>query len=505
VSKNENLKPFAIDAGKASVALAVASLCAVGAQAATVGSGGRGLLSIEKATVAAGATGGSTAASTLGEVLITLGATYAANDVLVLSLGSNVSFASGSTSTTPKLTCASGVPVQFDVFDRGSSFIKFRVPAAMGSTTTFAGACTLVDATLLDSTIDTVGEYVTISASGVAGNGQSFDSSGAAANVSRVINSLAASVSTALDGVVDPAANNKKFKSGSVSDVISFAFTSTAVDNPITLGTGTSGTSSAALTFDVNGDFTFLVNTGETTSSQILGATTNYAIGTTGTLTTIQTAAGAAVTGLRLRIEKTSGNFTNGEVGQVAIITTGASNANALTPQTYSGTYTITGLGGSGTPGVYTARTGTTTPGQWTQGGTTIFVPYMPVGSSITQVLYIANNTAVAGSTTVTAKSQSGGTCTTAAVTTAANANTNLSDALASAIATCQAAGTVAATDKLMLTIVATTNLAYTEVYSGFTVSGSSRVTIPNSSNGYKPQGSGQTTVIGSLNADNTL
>ena len=106
---------------------------------------------------------------------------------------------------------------------------------------------------------------------------------------------------------------------------------------------------------------------------------------------------------------------------------------------------------------------------------------------------------------TVTATGQAGKTCTTAAVTVSANSNANLSDALASAIATCQAAGNIAATDKLMLTVVATTPLAYAEAYSSFTVSGSSRVTVPNSSNGYKPQGSGNSTVIGSLNADNTL
>ena len=500
MSKNENLKPFAIDAGKASVALAVASLCAAGAQAATIGKtgGAIGKLSYEKASIAAAATGGATAASNLGTMLVTLGATYSANDVLVLDLASNVTLGSA----VPTLTCtpAAGPDVAWNIFDQTANALKFRALAGVSSaTTTFSSNCTLVGAQLLDSSLDTVGETVSIRASGYAANGLVFDTSGTSTAVSSVINSLSAAVSAKFDGVVDPARSNKSFKnSGStLVDVISFVFSSTAVDNPINLGTGTSGTSSAALTLDVTGDFNFLVNTTETSANLFAG--TNSAIITASGSTAAGLSAvytGSSVTGLRLRIE--AGSLDSGDGASIAIQTDGSANANALPTQTYSGTYTITGVAGGG---ISTARTGSLTPGAWTPGGTTVFVPYMPVGSGINQVLYIANNSTIAGTTTVTATSQAGKTCTTSAVTTTASSNTNLSDALAAAIATCQAAGSIATTDKLMLTVVSTTPLANTEVYSSFTVSNSSRVSIPNSSNGYKSPGGN----IGVSNADNTL
>lgn len=494
MSKNENLKPFAIDAGKASVAIAVASLCAASAQATTVGNVGVGKLSLEKAVIGFG--GSSTSTSSIGTILATLGAVYSANDVLVLTLDSNASFSTA----TPTLTCG-GSSTGWDIFDKGAQFVKFRVPATFGSTTTFASGvtCTLAGATLLDQTLDVANETVKITASGVAANSLAFDSTGTATTVSTVINSLAMSVAAAnaLSLKVDPAALNKKFKGGLTSDNLTFSFTSTAVDNPISLAAGLTTSATAAATIDISGDFNFLVN-GSETSATVLGgtnsATATAAGGASGVnLTALYT--GSSVTGLRLSVE--AAQLSSGL--SIRLMTDGSTNSNALTPQTFTGSYTIRGTSNSVTG---TAKTGTLTPGSWGQGGTTVFVPYMPVGSGITQVLYIANNSSTAGSTTITATGQAGHTCTTSAVTTLANANTNLSDALASAIATCQAAGTVATTDKLMLTIVSTTPVTYTEVYSSFTVSGSSRVTIPNSSNGYK--GNAAANLIGTSNADNS-
>lgn len=514
MSKTENISSFALDAGKASVAVAVASLCAAGAQATTLSASATGKLSYEKALAgASAATGGATSSSTLTNFNAFLGSVYNSGEVLVLTLASNASF---NTTATPSLVCfdgaaSAGPTTTWQLFDRGTNTLKFRAP--LNTATTYSSTCTVSGVSLLDSTLDTVGETVSITASGQSQGGSAFDTSGAAKTVATVINSIAVGASTAnrFNAVIDPTSGNKYFKTtggATDSDVLTLTFTSTAVDVGLTFGTGTVGSSAAALTIDVSGDFNFLVNNGTETSANLLTAGTNTAAASTltnsvvGSLSAVYT--GSSVTGLRLRFTDSGLSSLASSSGiPLATITVGQSGTggNVIPAQTFTGSYTINGLGGnSGSESVTAVRSAVSfTPGAFTQGGATVFVPYMPVGSGINQVVYLANNSATAGTATVVAKGQAGGSCSTSAVTVAANGNTNLSDALAAAISTCQSAGTIAATDKLMLTITASTPVGNTEVYSSFTVSGSSRVTVPNSSNGYK-SGTGS---IGADNANN--
>jgi len=490
VSKNENLKPFAIDAGKASVALAVASLCAGVATAATVNKAGtQGKLSLEVIKASAGyATGGSTFSTSLATMTMTLGATYTGGDSLTLTIG-GASFAD----VYANVICDG---TSFLSFSKAASTQVFRVPGT--GTFTTGSACEINSARILNSSVTAEGT-ITLLPTGATSGGVAFDNSAAASKVATVVNAYKVSVASTgkLDGLVDAKYGNKQFKSGSTQDVLTLTFTSTSVDNTATYMGGLTGSATVAATIDVLGDFTFLVNGTETTSSDILTSGSNSAAASAGSLSIIGSS--AAVTGLRLKLE--SANVpANGSTATITL--TGSSVGNKLTTQTFSTSpYTLQIQTPEATSTSYSI-TGTYEPGVWSQVGTQVFVPYMPVGSTINQVLYIANNSSTAGVATMSARSTSGGTCTTAAVTIAANANTNLSDALAAAIASCQAAGTVAATDKLFITVTATSPLASTEVYSSFTVGGTSRVTLPNSSNGYKGNGA---TVIGGSNADNSL
>jgi len=129
--------------------------------------------------------------------------------------------------------------------------------------------------------------------------------------------------------------------------------------------------------------------------------------------------------------------------------------------------------------------------GVWDSNGSEVVIPYMPVNTTagtakIQPVVYITNRSEVSGPATAAIRNESGVACTADLGTIAANRTVNVSTALTNAIAACYNTSDAATAAGHRVNIVITASLpsATTQVYSGFTVGGSSRVSVVNSSNG---------------------
>jgi len=474
----------------ASVAATVATLCAGAAYATTVAnrtSTAAGLSSEAVARVAA------TVTTALGDITVTLGATYDVNDEITFTMAGG-EFGSNDAGT---LTCASGVftPV---TSGSGATTRKFRNTTSAVTDT----RCTLAAVSVVDSKVSsTVGSTVTLQASGYkSSTASSFNTTGTAGTVATVVNEWTAAVTTAFDASVDAKKNNRIFTNGAVSDRILVTVTNADVLNNLSAASSTN-----ALVIDINGDFSFLANGTETVS-----ATNNTAVlagensaSTTGSGSSTLTAlgSGASVTGLRLTIGTlpSSGSSTYG----IDVAGTDSGTSNAITAQNYAANSTYSLAFATGV-----AETGSDLDaGNWGASGAVIFVPYMPIGSTISNVLYFTNNSSSTGNALVTVRGEAGGStvCTTTATTALkSNGVTNLSADFATLIAACQAAGRIATTDKVFVTISSTVPVANSEVYSGFTVGGTSRVGVVNSSSGYKGNSAGGNIQnVGQGNADN--
>jgi|NOAtaT_7_FD_contig_81_2400364_length_1572_multi_4_in_0_out_0_1 hypothetical protein len=128
--------------------------------------------------------------------------------------------------------------------------------------------------------------------------------------------------------------------------------------------------------------------------------------------------------------------------------------------------------------------------GAWTSNGSTVNIPYMPVNTTaaarIAPVIYVTNRSLVSGPATATMRNDAGTECTVSLGTIGAQRITNISNLINDAVRTCYDTSAAAQTagHRLNITITASLPSADTEVYSAFTVGGTSRVSVVNSSNG---------------------
>lgn len=479
----------------ASVAATVATLCAGAAYATTIASRpstSAGLSSEAISRVA------STVTTALGDITLTLGATYDQNDEITFS----ISGGSFGTDATLGFACAAGSSWATVTSASNASTRRFRLN---GSTAAVSDTlCTLSGTSVVDTSVSaTPGSTVTLQAQGYKSTtATNFNTGNPSATIATVVNEWTAAVTTAFDASVDAKKNNKIYTGGAVSDQLLVRVTNANVLNNLAAASSTN-----ALVIDINGDFSFLANGTETVSStnntSILAGENSAVAAGGGTSTLTAIGSGASVTGLRLTVG--SGLPADGasQTYGVDVIGADTATANAITAQDFAATssYSLSFTRG-------TAETvSTLDAGVWGASGAVIFVPYMPIGSTITNVLYFTNNSSSTGNALMTIRGEAGGTsvCTTTATTALkSNGVTNLSNDFASLVATCQAAGRIATTDKVFVTISSTVPVANSEVYSGFTVGGTSRVAVVNSSSGYKGNSAGGNIQnVGQGNADN--
>jgi len=128
--------------------------------------------------------------------------------------------------------------------------------------------------------------------------------------------------------------------------------------------------------------------------------------------------------------------------------------------------------------------------GEWDSNGSTVNIPYMPVNtvaaSRIAPVVYITNRSLVSGPATAVLRNESGVECSVDLGTIESTRTTNVSNLINDAVKRCYntSSAAEAAGHRLSITITASLPSADTEVYSAFTVGGTSRVSVVNSSNG---------------------
>lgn len=137
------------------------------------------------------------------------------------------------------------------------------------------------------------------------------------------------------------------------------------------------------------------------------------------------------------------------------------------------------------------ATSASLTLGSWTSNGSTVQIPYMPINTTagagkIDPVIIISNRSNAIGTISATVRDEDGNTCAisdSVLGTIAAQRTKSVGGAIRDAIAgsTCSTLGSV---EKVAVTLTVTLPSGSTEVYSGYTVGGDSRVTVVNSSNG---------------------
>jgi hypothetical protein len=430
------------------------------------------------------------------EVLLTLSAAVNSGDTISLTLGGTAG-AQFLTTSAITLTCAA---TDDGLVNDGTAITAATAPTATGfsavATANCAAAATvhLSGAALAISSLQTVGT-ITLSAN-ITRAGSSVDTANAAL-IAEVVQEFNVAVTTAFNGVVNNSVANRAFTAaGDGARLDRAVVTYTNVD--VFQSTDITGAADDAVVVTLNGDFAYLNDDGVATclDSDVSGATgrftataANIAVNSTcSTLTITQTAANAFMqvgdaTGTRnFDIELNAADLT----------------ASYLRPQTFTGSAVIkyTAAGNA----VAQTRDVSLTPGAHTGSGTTVFIPYMPVGSNISQILYVANTANVAGTLTIEARDADGVACTSANfggnISVAARAVTNLATAFATGIAAC--AGT--ASKRWYVTITATVPDDSLEVYSAYNVGGNDRANVVNSSNG-RPTATGQ----GSANSNGTL
>jgi hypothetical protein len=464
-------------AKKTTVAAAVAGLCAAG-MAATIGTRTT-TFSLEGSANRAAAS--SNASTNLGVVTVTITGTYQAGDEITFTLGADVT---GVASGNSVLSCTGSAPPLAD--ESSANVRRFRV----GIGATAAGICTLSNLFVLDSSLNITSDVISLSSQSKTNAGTEVDAA-PAATIGSVVNELQVAVSTAFNGQIDAKNANRLFTTANstrTQDELVLRITNLAVTGggDASLSGASTGSTNPALVIDVTGNFDFLKNGTETcVAGALTGGANKASLAGGGAIFPI--CSGSSITGLRLAFEST--DVTTGDKTVTVEL---ASTGNQVGPTSFAGGTATFNLAGTASN---TDVTSGLNNGAFTASGATVFVPFMPVRSDVTNILYITNNSGVDGSVTMSIKG-SNGTCTSSAVTASANKVTNLGTAFASALTTACATSN----DKVSITITTTTPIQNTEVFSAYAIGNADRLPVINSSNGYKTDAD---TGVGSGNANN--
>lgn len=162
--------------------------------------------------------------------------------------------------------------------------------------------------------------------------------------------------------------------------------------------------------------------------------------------------------------------------------------ARVLTaPQQFTATVRYTYSLGAATA----SRTdGPVSAGEWRLNGFSAFVPYMPYGPTISQIIYLTNKSGQSGTITVDAYNQAGTACNFSAGTMQAGRVTVLSGLIKTGLEGCYGANF---DDRVSMTVVANIPAGRAELVTAYNVNGN-RVQVANSSNGRIVQGGNSTT-----------
>ncbi len=368
---------------------------------------------------------------------------------------------------------------------------------------TSGAALTLSGVTLKNSSLGSTGN-VQVSVS-VARGAVTVDTA-AAATVATKVNEFAVAIATGSrwNGVVDMIGGTGKTFTSVADAVAAGAATATTLRDTLTVSitdTDVTGAGDAtlqtgdALRLTLGGDFSFLNNTVSGVADGV-----NFPGTPNGDQITITTNAGAAIgTIVSASATEIVIGFTAAEVNTinglgvsggnagstilVSLVTDGSATANVKKAQTFTASavwnYTTTN-----SAVVQTYNNPALTPGAHTINGVDIFVPYMPAGANISQVLRLVNNSDSAGTAQISARNQAGVACSTAQFGTTqvpARSVVDLGAAFAQGLLACYGSGS----NQLFLTVRANIPDTGVELWSSYNVN-NDRIAVVNSSNGRK-------------------
>jgi len=484
---------------KVAVLAAVAATCGY-ASAATIGPAAGGALttkrvSLEGAVSGLGASLPATKAITLDNVTLTTTVSHFAGDEWRLTL-SNGSWSA--TSITPSVSCGATSPITLDqVPTISGNTLTYTVGAVSG--TTSGVTCTFSSLAVAASTLVAGDVSVTFAAKRASSTAFDRDLASTANGASFSVRSQLGSieVQSAFNGVVDYQGSAGKgfatddgsvLASGNEDQLVLKLNAATVADTHFSLAGSYSlnvviaAESGKKFSFlDANNDGVCAANEWNTTThSGNVGPEANFTINAACTQLTFVKSDQAipGVGGATTYAIAAGSRFATPSVGTVG---------NTITPMDFPATSTAVFTRGANT---LIAST-TIDAGAWTSNGSTVVIPYMPANTTagtakIQPVIYVTNRSDVSGPATATMRNESGVSCTADLGTISANRTVNVSTAITNAIATCYNTSDAATASGHRLNIVITASLpsATTEVYSGFTVGGSSRVSVVNSSNG---------------------
>lgn len=396
------------------------------------------------------------------------------------------------------VTCTSGNIVLDAVPTVSGGSMTFTVATTSGSTV--ATQCQFSSLGVVATSLTTGNVRVDFGARRPSGSTFDRDVSAAAttANAFSLASQLGTVVVSAFNGTVDyQGSAGKGFAADDGTGLVAGNEDSLRINFPVaTTSTDYSLTGSASLSVVLNAEtgkkFSFLdANQDGTCTADEWAATTtsNGSVGSTAGSITINS------TCTQLTFASTTQAIPGISASSFVIATGSKFGA----PSVGTNGLTITPMDFAATGATYNLNKGTTTlksstgfdAGLWDSNGSEVVIPYMPANttagtSKIQPVVYITNRSEVSGPATAAIRDETGVSCTADLGTIGANRTVNVSTALTNAIATCYntSADATAAGHRLSVVITASLPSATTQVYSGFTVGGSSRVSVVNSSNG---------------------
>jgi len=335
---------------------------------------------------------------------LTLGAQYAAGDVITLSYSAPPRAATNGTnafSWPSTLAISNTTSGALALFDSSDTSVSYRVTNG-GSGDNF-GTVTLP--TPVFQTAGIAGTDVTVSSSSATSQGTPFDSASLPAKLIDVTGSQFVYSVTGLSETVDVESARKKFLiSGTATNTAAFTVVGVTSGATSTANLATAGTMSVT----VSGDFAWLDSSSSATG--------------------IQPGNVAAAGGSTTAISATGFTVSLPSTGGVVTLTNSLANVIATGPVTVaiSGTYS-----GSANPGAATASAS----GAYALNGSTITVYAVPTSSSVSNFIWLTNSGSTSGDVSIVVND--GGTAVDLGVvgTSQANSEFDLSAAMNAAIA----------------------------------------------------------------------
>jgi len=299
-------------------------------------------------------------------VTLTTGADYVAGDELAVTItGADVN---GDVSN-PSFDNSGITLLNSDTFPSQMDTMTFRVLSTIpaGTELVLSGVNLLLEA-------DADAVIAASSVATAASSGSEFDAA-ASTNVAQVGSELAVSVASALDGVIDVEASRWNFVSGSTADTLALN---------VKAGADIFGVSAGKATVKLEGtDLEFMLDgSGNLDSGSYVLATND-----------VQGSTDASINAMNTEFSATTEAYyttaNSSDVSLTLLADGSGTDSVALAAQTFTADVDL-GYSLGATTGSFDADD--LAAGAWSLSGTTFNIPYLPFGSTISQIVYVSNS-----------------------------------------------------------------------------------------------------------------